>query len=732
MPMLDEPKNVSPGLVLNASAQSDKQPPSWMSEVTAVLQYWKVQGWIEPLKTLRVPGQVKRYEAYDFFLVLVAYSVSHERSLRAFYRAAKPVKGALMAMWDRRRMPSRPRLSNFLKGITPSMIETFRLQFQSAVTAGLLQVETLGGLIDHRNHRHAVFDLDPTKQATIQRTLPHDEEHPPTQRRRADAVAAGYSGRKRADAIRSRMTVLFTSAMAWVFTRGQPGNGHRETGLEQACRAIVQLLQGLAIRTVDSLVRFDGEYGYARWIAQIQSHHLGYLGRCVDYRLLHSPEVTTVLQGGSNVSMRHVDSGVEREVFDVPRVHWSDADNKIHVTVRIVVTRTRVREDGTKHRIGKRIGDWVYELFVTDLDPWAVTAPEVVSLYLGRGAMEGELAREDAESGIDRWVSDFTHGQELWQILSQYCSHARTQLGHHVVQRSVERTMVWEVPTTPILPIPVVLEQLSPPLDAPSEDPMNEQRIPSIACDIPSTMPQSEAAGSLHAIQQPKRFEVQAFHRQVDGSVVCPQGHRMKLTERRTCRSGLRLRYEAPVKKCVACPVAVLCRGPDPSPYSGRRVNLRVISPTEEIKTPTPIAVLEQSESSIAPTVVAEIKTPERVVQADEMVVNEVKEPVSLIELAPQSQPVLLGKDQAAAIVRRLLRETLQQERVTIQIGPMAVILPQQTTLLETRDQRAHRRKTWNQRFAANARGPQDPPIQVHLAGIPDRLARLLNLDRAA
>lgn len=730
--MLDEPKKVSAGLVLNASSRSDKQPPSWMSEVTAVLQYWKVQEWDESLKTLRVPGQVKLYEAYDFFLVLVAYSVSHERSLRAFYRAAKPVKDTLMAVWDRRKMPSRPRLSTFLKEITPSMIEAFRLQFQSAVTAGLLQDGTLGGLIDHRNHCHAVFDLDPTKQATIQRTLPHDEEHPPAQRRRADAVAAGYSGRKRADAIRSRMTVLFTSAMAWVFTMGQPGNGHRETGLEQACRAIVQLLQGLSIRTMDSLVRFDGEYGYVRWIALIQSHHLGYLGRCVDYRLLHSPEVTAVLQVGSNVSMRHVDSGVEREVFDVPGVNWKDADHKVSVTVRIVVTRTRAREDGTKHRIGKRIGDWVYELFVTDRDPGAVTAPEVVSLYLGRGAMEGEFAREDAESGIDRWVSDFTHGQELWQILSQYCSHARTQLGNHIVERSVERTMAWDVPTTPILPVPVVLERLSHPLDAPFADSMEEQTIPSTLRDVPSTTPQSEPAGSLHAVPLPKRFEVQAFHRQLDGSVVCPQGYRMKLTERRTCRSGLRLRYEAPVKMCMACPLAVPCRGPSPSPYSGRRVNLRVISPTEEIETPTPIAVLERSESSTAPSVVAETKTTEQVVQADVMVVDEVKESVSLIELAPQSQPVLLWKDQAAAIARRLLRETLQQERVTIKIGPMAVMLPEQTTRLETRNQRAHRRKTWHQRFAANARGPQDPSIRVNLAGIPDRLARLLSLDQAA
>jgi hypothetical protein len=729
--MLDEPQDGSAGFFLEASSQSDKQPPSWMSEVTAVLQYWKVQGWLEPLKILRVSGQPIRYEAYDFLLVLVAYAVSHERSLRAFYRAAEPVKGTLMAVWDRRKMPSRPRLSDFLKRITPSVNETFRSQFQSALAAGLLQEETLGGLIDHRHHPHRVFDLDPTKQATLQRTLPHGEEYPPAQRTRADAVAAGYSGRKRADAIRSRMTVLFTSAMTWVYTRGQPGNGHRATGLDQACRAIVQVLQNLAIRTADGVVRFDGEYGYARWIAMIQSQGLGYLGRCVDYRCLYSPEVTAALQQGSPVSMRHVDSGVEREVFDVPEVLWSDADHKITVTVRLVVTRTRAREDGTLHRIGKRIGEWIYELFVTHFDPGAVDACEVVSLYLGRGAMESELAREDGESGIDRWVSDFTQGQELWQILCQFCSHARTQLGKQIVNRSVPRTMIWEVPRTPQLPIPVILERSSEATDASPVDSVDEPAVQGTASEVAIVTVQSGSVERADTTVQLKRFQVEAFTRHVDGSVVCPQGHRMKLTERRACRSGLRLRYEAPAKQCAVCPMAVPCRGPDPSPYSGRRVNLRVLSPSEPQQVPRLAPELDASTSSPAPTVIARHST-EPLVQSDIVSVDQAPASVLPIDLPMPSQPVLLWNDQATAIVRRLLRETLQQERVTIEIGPARVVPPGHVMPLETRDQRAHRRRTWAQRFAANARGPQDPPIRVHLTGVPDRLAKLLSLDRAA
>ena len=55
--------------------------------------------------------------------------------------------------------------------------------------------------------------------------------------------------------------------------------------------------------------------------------------------------------------------------------------------------------------MGKRVGEWVYELFITTLDADGFLVEDVVDLYHGRGAFEGVLADEDVEEDPDRWCS---------------------------------------------------------------------------------------------------------------------------------------------------------------------------------------------------------------------------------------------------------------------------------------------------------------------------------------
>ncbi len=62
----------------------------------------------------------------------------------------------------------------------------------------------------------------------------------------------------------------------------------------------------------------------------------------------------------------------------------------------------------------------VYELFFTNLPQHALTACDVVELYLHRGAFEPTLADEDREQDPDRWCSHSAWGQECWQLVSQW------------------------------------------------------------------------------------------------------------------------------------------------------------------------------------------------------------------------------------------------------------------------------------------------------------------------
>ena len=79
--------------------------------------------------------------------------------------------------------------------------------------------------------------------------------------------------------------------------------------------------------------------------------------------------------------------------------------------------------------MGKRVGEWVYELFITMLGADGFLVEDVLDLYQGRGAFEAVLADEDVEEDPDRWCSYTECGQELWQIACQWVWNLRLSLG---------------------------------------------------------------------------------------------------------------------------------------------------------------------------------------------------------------------------------------------------------------------------------------------------------------
>ena len=63
----------------------------------------------------------------------------------------------------------------------------------------------------------------------------------------------------------------------------------------------------------------------------------------------------------------------------------------------MIVARHPAPAPGKDIAVGKRVGEWVYELFFTTLPHQAFTASDVVELYLHRGAFEPQLSDEDQE-----------------------------------------------------------------------------------------------------------------------------------------------------------------------------------------------------------------------------------------------------------------------------------------------------------------------------------------------
>jgi hypothetical protein len=60
---------------------------------------------------------------------------------------------------------------------------------------------------------------------------------------------------------------------------------------------------------------------------------------------------------------------------------------------RVIVARHRAPAPGKSVTVGKRIDEWVYELFITTLGEDRFLVEDVLDLYHGRGADRGECWR---------------------------------------------------------------------------------------------------------------------------------------------------------------------------------------------------------------------------------------------------------------------------------------------------------------------------------------------------
>jgi hypothetical protein len=72
---------------------------------------------------------------------------------------------------------------------------------------------------------------------------------------------------------------------------------------------------------------------------------------------------------------------------------------------RVIVARHPAPPAGKKVTVGKRVDEWVYELFITTLGADGFLVEDVLDLSHGRGAFEVVLADEDVEEDPDRWCS---------------------------------------------------------------------------------------------------------------------------------------------------------------------------------------------------------------------------------------------------------------------------------------------------------------------------------------
>lgn len=243
--------------------------------------------------------------------------------------------------------------------------------------------------------------------------------------------------------MRTRSTIAQAHTSEWLGTFGAPGNGTPEPELQRACLVVQSYLKQHNLPGNRAMVRLDGYYGLPKFVNQIQEHQLGYLLRSRDYGLLEHQSIQARLEVTPGSFWSHPECHQVREVFDLGPLE--DSWTGYTQPVRLIVVRTP-HNPKRKHRIGKKRGDFIYELFITDHSQNGLSGCDLLSLYYGRGGFEKLLGDEDREQDCDlgvqlasprtRILADTQSvGVELALMGEQYLP-ASTSTVNHLVSRT--------------------------------------------------------------------------------------------------------------------------------------------------------------------------------------------------------------------------------------------------------------------------------------------------------
>jgi hypothetical protein len=393
----------NPCIEVQTSPEARPSVPPWFAEVVIIARHLMTHDLLDAFaQQIRlVRGRFGTYEPIDFLALLVGYAISGERTLSDFFERITPFETAFMALFGRRCLPHRSSLSRFLADVDRPCLEAFRTLFEQQSFPEGWTSETIGGVFDRQGRRYIVFDVDATRQAARQRALPCDPALPAARRRLNAVCAPGYTGRKRGEVVRTRTTALQMHTRQWIGTYAGKGNGDYRDELASALQSITTYLKHFALSPDVALVRLDGQYGDAVVIAQLMLAGVYLVTRGRGYQLLEHPQIQRILAHPPTASVTASNTGVIVDLFEGG---WLELGAGLP-HARVIVARHPAPPADKKVRVGKRIGEWVYELFITTVDADGFLVEDVLDLYHGRGAFEVVLADEDVEEDPDRWCS---------------------------------------------------------------------------------------------------------------------------------------------------------------------------------------------------------------------------------------------------------------------------------------------------------------------------------------
>lgn len=685
----------SSAVEIQTSPESVPSTPSWLGEVVVIAHYLSTLGVLEKIALeVRFARRFGTYDVIDFVVVLIGYALSGEHTLETFYERLQPFATSFMAVFGRKKLPSRSALSRFLAALDQPAVEALRAVFQKDLVSRplTLQEEATGGLWDRRANRWFVFDIDGTRQAARQRALLHTKDRPSAHRRMNSVCAPGYTGRKRGEVVRTRTTILQAHTQQWLGTFGGAGNGDYRGELLRAIGVTTQYLTSQQIPLDRAILRLDGQYGDYAIVIDLDKSGLASVMRGKDYGLLDLPQIQARLTQPPDQEVTHPETGTCRALFNCRDVPLTPVGPRMRV---IVATHP---ETASSAPIGTTRNGTIYELFLTALPSSAFTPADVVDLYLHRGSFEAVLSDEDKEQDADRWCSYTACGQEFWQIINQWMWNIRLELGHRLHPTPLRTTEFAQAEASqeslPASEEPASESQSGTPPKKPfasdtSWAPEQENHLMVAAPAQESHCSLSYGAPEWARTARQGIYAGRDFHLQPDGTLRCPTNHPLYAQERRAEHDGtVRVVYAARIGDCRACPRRVQCLGHGKETKHPRRVSA-VLRPIEGPAPPL---------SGVAPPPAA------------------------------ATGPILWG-DWSRCQIRRSWISLLRTQTVTVTVPPIVAASEDPSDRGSfTRAQRRHYRLSWQERLARNACCVSEPRIKIHVFGIPTAFAQSVGL----
>ncbi len=332
------------------------------------------------------------------------------------------------------------------------------------------------------------------------------------------------------------------------------------------------------------------------------------------------------------------------------------------------------------------MGDFIYELFITDHPQNGLSGCDLLSLYYGRGGFEKLLGDEDREQDCDRWCSWHPQGQEFWQILSQWVWNWRLWAGNAHQPQPLRQT-IWS-PAQPERFTPSESEATK---DEPLKLSENSSTDNVSGVDAAEYGPMQVSGGWARSRN---KFSGDDFTLVDERTLICPAKNPMYRREVRYNRYGDKLiLFGINPRTCQQCSLKSQCLADGSKGTGGRRITVK----SKKLSSP-----------STEPQAQATLK-PKPVVQSPLVKDNSSKN--------QPSRPVL-WLDFPTTRLRRDLSHQLRQQQLVIESISATNPITKQPNQLITRDQRAHRRLSWTQRWSRNSILDTAAHWRVTLCGI--------------